>query len=297
MSHNVSSHDDDHAVSPGTETKTGPETGSLDPEELRAQLDAIQSENQRLREQYAATRQQTYRRTALGLGGVGVLAALTGLLVTSAQQILFALAGIGLFAAVLTWFLTPEQFIPIDIGDAVYEPLAANLDAVAGELGLSKTRIYFETDRGSRVYVPERASTRLPSKLDSTFVIGDSPMDSGLALQPTGARLVDEFEQSHTGPLPESPRELTTHLIEGLVDGIELATNVDPDVAVDQDRIVFEITEPKLGPLSRFDHPVQSFLAVGLTRGLDTPVYIETIETGDEAARIVVRWDDSSASE
>lgn len=286
MSHNTTADSESHTAS----SSTGGDS-SEEADDLQARITELEAENQRLRDRYTETRQQTYRRTALGLGGVGVITAGIAVLVPSAQQILFVLAGIGFFGAVLTWFLTPEQFIPVDIGDAVYEPLASNLDALTGELGLSGARVYVETDRGSRLYIPEIDTTHIPEEFHSTFVIGNSPETSGLALQPTGSGLVDEFEQTHTGPLPDTPRELTTHLIEGLVDGFELATDIDPDIATDDNQIVFEITNPAFGPLSRFDHPVQSFLAVGLTRGLEAPIAIETVETDEETARVCVTWE------
>lgn len=292
MSHNTTAEREDGTASPSTGEETSAES-----DDRQTRIAELQAEDQRLRERYATTQRQTYRRTALGLGGVGVLAAGTAVLVPPAQQILFALAGIGLFGAVLTWFLTPEQFIPIDVGDAVYEPLASNLDAVTGELGLSGTRIYVETDRGSRLYIPEKDTKHIPQDLGSTFIIGNSPEASGFALRPTGSRLVDEFEQTHTGPLPDSPRELTTHLVEGLVDGFNLAADIDPDISADEDQIVFEITNPQFGSLSRFDHPVQSFLAVGLTRGLEAPITIEMVATGEDTARISLTWHDHSVAE
>lgn len=286
MSQDVSHEIDEHS-------EPDPDSDSTaDDEALEDQLSTLKAENRRLREQYAETQRQTYRRTAAGLAGVGVLAAGTALLVPSAQQVLFALAGIGVFAAVLTWFLTPEHFIPIETTNAIYQPLAANAEDIAAELGLSGTRIYLETDEGSRLYIPEGETTHLPSAFKSAFVIGETPAETGLALQPTGIQLVDEFEHTHTRPLPETPTELSTHLTEGLVQGLELATAIEADVMTDQHKVIFEITESQFGSLSQFDHPIQSFLAVGVARGLETPVTVTKSTTDDGTATVVIDWAD-----
>ena len=288
MSHNTTQQRSD--ASETSEASTTDDEQPPDPAQLQAELEELQAENRRLREQYAATQQQTYRHTALGLAGVGLLAGVLGVIITPAQQVLFALAGIGVFAAVLTWFLTPEQFIPVGIGEAVYEPLAENLDAVAGELGLSGNRIYLEQSQGSRLYIPEGETTTVPEELASVFRIGDSPEETGIALQPTGSRLVDEFEETHSGPLPETPAELSTHLVEGLVDGIELATDVETTVDTENNQITFEVTDPQFGSLAQFDHPVQSFLALGVARGLETPVEVEKVLSSADSELVTVRW-------
>lgn len=261
-----------------------------DNELLRDRVSTLEAENQRLREQYATTQQRTYRRTAIGLAGIGAVAAGAAVIVTSAQQILFALAGIGAFAAVLTLYLTPDQFIPVEIGEAVYDPLATNLEDITGELGLSGSRIYLETDSGSRLYIPEGDTTNVPTPLTNVFIVGDSPAETGIALQPTGARLADDFERTHTGPLPETPSELSAHLVEGIVEGFELATAIETDVKPDQHRAVFEITGVNFGSLSRFDHPVQSLLAVGIARGLETPVIVDRVTTDAETATVAIEW-------
>ncbi|WP_049987321.1 hypothetical protein [Halobellus rufus] len=226
----------------------------------------------------------------MGLAGVSIVAGGAGVVITAAQQLLFALAGIGAFAAVLTWYLTPEQFIPVEIGEAIYEPLAANLTEISGELGLSGTRIYVETEEGSRLYIPEGSTTDLPESLTNVFVVGDSPQTTGIALQPSGSQLVDEFVQTHTGTLPETPAALSAHLVEGLVEGFELATAIETDITAEQHQLIFEITDAQFGPVSRFDHPIQSFLAVGLARGLDTPVIVEQVRTDADTATIAIEW-------
>jgi hypothetical protein len=264
-------------------------------DELRTRVDELEAETRRLREQYAASRRQSYRRTALGLGATGAVAAALALVVPGARQVLFSVAAIGAFAAVLTWFLTPEHVIPASVGAAVYRPLAANEDSVTGELGLSATRVYLPTEDGGRLFVPEYDSYTLPADpAADTFVVGDTAETSGVSLRPSAQRLFEEFEASHTGPLPEAPDELCAHLAEGLTEGFELADGVETDVSAAENRATFEVRGCRFGPFSQFDHPVRSFLALGIARGLDAPATVEWETSGADDASLTVRWTDAS---
>lgn len=293
--------DGGNAATDGTNDGRGETDGwaSTDPEqrvdELRTRVDELEAENRRLREQYAASRRQSYRRTALGLAATGAVAAALALVVPGARQVLFSVAAIGAFAAVLTWFLTPEHVISASVGAAVYRPLAANEDSVTGELGLSARRVYLPADDGGRLFVPEYDSYRLPADPASeTFVVGDTAETSGVSLRPSAQRLFEEFEASHTGPLPDAPDELCAHLIEGLTEGFELADGVDTDVSAAENRATFEIRGCRFGPFSQFDHPVRSFLALGIARGLDVPATVEWETSGADDASLTVRWENPS---
>jgi hypothetical protein len=118
--------------------------------ELRTQLRLLAEENEQLRDSYARAKQTQYRRTALGLAALGCLGVAGGVLVAGASDVLFVLGGIGLFGGLLTYYLTPEQFVAADVGRAVYSVLAANEAALVDELGLSDRRVYVPagTDRG-----------------------------------------------------------------------------------------------------------------------------------------------------
>ncbi|WP_223302225.1 hypothetical protein [Haladaptatus sp. R4] len=96
-----------------------------DDEELAARVALLAEENERLRREYRRARQAEYRRTALALVGCGALAALAGVLFPDARSTLFALAGTGLFAGVLTYFLTPNRIVPASVGERTYAAYGA----------------------------------------------------------------------------------------------------------------------------------------------------------------------------
>ncbi len=282
-----------------------PEAASNDetpPAELAAQVELLQTENRRLRAAYAQAQRSAYRRTAVGLGTIGAIAALAGVVFPANGTVLFSLAGIGGFAALLTYYLTPERFVTATIGEAVYTAHADNGNALVDELGLSEQRLYVPLEdptRTATLYVPqsEGGTTAPIDDLDATFVAGEDG-DRGVSLRPTGGALFREFEQSLTGPLAEDPGPLADQLADGLAAGFELANGVDSDVTADGTRCVFGIDGSALGSVERFDHPIASFLAVGLAVGLDRPVEAEVTPGDDRVdARVTCSWDDRAEQE
>jgi len=187
--------------------------------ERTAQIEVLQEENQRLREEYARARRTQYHRTALALAVVGVVAALGGVFFPTARTVLFALGGTGLFAAALTRYLTPEQFISASVGEAIYGSLAETEADLVAELGLQDDRLYLpgpDTASGSsiRLFVPQRTDYELPqpSALDSVFVLTDDEAERGVALHPSGGPLFEEFRRTISGELADDVGTLATQL-------------------------------------------------------------------------------------
>jgi hypothetical protein len=110
--------------------------------DLAAQVELLAEENRRLRDEYVRARRTTHRRTALGLFAVGALAVLGALALPQSRDVLFALGATGLFASVLTYYLTPEQFVAAETGERVYAALATTGAELVAELGLRDERIY-----------------------------------------------------------------------------------------------------------------------------------------------------------
>lgn len=286
MSHNQSTQD-------GTQTDA-PESDS----DLRAELELLEEENRRLREQYVRARRASYQRTALGLGVVGAAAAVGALLVPTAQTVLFALAGIGLFAALLTYYLTPERFIAADVGERIYTALMENEAGVVRELGLTDDRLYVPHETETvRLFIPQHSAFKLPASgdLESTLVITDDKHERGVSFTPTGRTLFDEFERTISGPLGSTPNELSSQLTDALVNVFELVDTATAEVDGDGGRMTVAVTDSAYAVDDGVDHPVVSFLATGLAVGLQTPVQTEVTTTheedGDVDFRVTCRWD------
>lgn len=277
------------------ETARDGEAGSTSEEQLdrAARAELLAEENRRLRSEYARAQQSKYRRTAYGLGAVGLLAALGGVLFASGREVLFALGATGLFGAVLTLYLTPGQFVTADVGERVYAAMAANEAAIAADLGLSDERIYVPVDEQTvRLYVPQHAEFEIPADREGPLVVDDA--SRGLLLEATGAGLFEEFSRALTSDLATAPQSLAAQLADGLVEQFELATSVDPDIDTEGGRVTFGVSDSAFGDLDRLDHPVVSFLAVGIATARDQPVTVD-VDRGDERADWLVtcQWDDN----
>ncbi len=247
--------------------------------------DELVAENERLRAQYARAKQAEYRRSALGLAGVGGLAALAAVLFPSVRDVLFALAATGGFAAVLTYYLTPERVVPASVGERVYAAWAENAATIAAELGLEGTERYVPGDAGVRLFVAQGEGP-VPEELDGVFQ-AEEDGTRGIALRPAGDALFEEFEATLTGGLAERAGPLADQLAEGVAESFELVERADADA--DAGGATLAVEGSAYGDVTRFDHPVASLFAVGLARGLDKEIEVETVATPDGPAEYVVR--------
>lgn len=265
--------------------------------EQSAQVELLTEENRRLRAEYARARQSRYRRTAIGLAVIGLVALCGGLLFPDNREVFVAFGATGLFGAVLTYYLTPGQFVAADVGERVYAASAANGEAIATELGLSNKRVYLPSTQSApaQLYVPVHSESDLPVDRDGPFVLDRT--ERGLLLEATGARLFAEFERALTGELASTPELLVSQLCDGVVEQFELADSVDPDVDVGDGRVTIAISGSTFGAVDQFDHPIASFLAVGLAQGLEQSIELDVDEATDRAEWLVTcRFDvDTSA--
>lgn len=266
------------------------EADAADPPEVSAadalavELERLAEENRRLRRAYARSRRARYRRTAAGLVALGGVGLVGGSVFVDTRAVLWALGATGLFGGLLTAYLTPERFIAASVGESVYASLAANGRAIVDELGLTGTRLYLPveaTPPSARLFVPQHAAFDLPGpdRLDERFVT-EPEAARGLVLEPTGAALVEDF-----------------------VADLELVDEARPEV-VEPGRLTLGVSGSAFGDLDRFDHPVESFLGVGLAVGLGGPVEVDLVdvESNRYDAVVVATWGDagpaqSSASE
>ena len=280
--------------------------------DIEAQLELLVEENRRLREQSRRLRQNQYRRTALGLFVLGLFAGAGAALFPPVRDVLIALAGIGLFSAVLIYFLTPERFLAASIGESVYSAHARSVEELIADLGLEDIYVYVPIGgQGTRLFVPQHADYRIPSEddLDSALVVPDDERTRGVSLHPTGGDLSAEFERTVSGDLAEEPTELGQQLTDGLVEAFELvdSANVSPASAVDEDnesqlpgpegngtegRITIDVTGNVYGDGASVDHPVTSVVACSLARQLATPIIADVIPSSDADIdyHVTCRW-------
>ncbi len=264
-----------------------------DEEDLQAQVDLLAEENRRLRAAYQSARRSRYRRTALGLLAVGGLALAGAALFPGVRTVLLALGGTGVFAAVLTYFLTPERFVSASVGDHVVSAYATNEASVVDELGLADRRVYVPTTGGPRLFVPQYETYDVPGEdaLRATFVVGDD-YERGVAFAPTGGRLHEEFERARAGPPADRPVALARQLADASVEQFELVARAAREDAGDG-RLAVGVDDPVYRPVDGFDHPVASLFGVGLAEGLGTPVEVEVSSAGDDRydALVACSWD------
>jgi hypothetical protein len=241
---------------------------------------------------------------AVALATAGLIAVVGATLLDSARTVLITVGGIFLFAAILVRFLPPERRVRAAIGEGVYTDLVANEAALVEAYGLQDTQVYIPRNGASGsttddppawLFVPRHASYGLPeeNELGSLLVASDIEWRRGLSFRPTGGGLFDQFTSMLDGETSDSPAELAEQLADRLIEGLELADRVVPDVRSTQQRVAFEIANSAYGPVDRFDHPVQSFLAIGFAKGLDCPILAETTTADDSRFDYVVtcRWE------
>jgi hypothetical protein len=257
-------------------------------EELLAQLEILEAENEELYESYVRAKRTQYRRTAVGLFGIGVGAVVAAVIVQPARTVLLALAGVGLFSGVLTFYLTPEQFVAADTGRDIYAALAGNEAALVSELGLSDQRLYVPTDSVDQpvtLYIPQQETSSPPGSeaLINTLVATEDSQHRGVAFEPSGGPLFKSFTQALSGSLGETPSELGTQLADALTAQFELVDAAEGAVESSNGELTVTVTGSAYGPVTRFDHPVVSFIAVGVAQGTERPVSVSVTEADSRA--------------
>ncbi|MDS0300265.1 hypothetical protein NDI76_16080 [Halogeometricum sp. S1BR25-6] len=258
----------------------------------RAERERLREENERLRARYDDSRRSGQERTALGLAVVGLFAGGFAVVAPAVREPLIGIAAIGVFAGIVTWYLTPEQFIPADVGQSTFEPLSRNEAALVDQLGLSEERLYLETEDGSfRLFVPQTPGSRPPreSTFEHPLVVSEDVAESGVAFEPSGAVLYREHDATRSG-VPESVTDVVAQVGESLRENFELLRSVDAEVDAEDGRVTIDVGTPSYGGLDAFDHPVVSTFGVALAAYLDEPVRAEVSELESGLWSVTYRW-------
>ncbi|WP_458189221.1 hypothetical protein [Haladaptatus sp. NG-WS-4] len=269
------------------------------PSDLAVQVEMLAEENQRLRTQYTRAQQVHYRRSALGMIALGLLAAGGSIVFPDSRSILLALAGTGLFAGVLTYYLTPQRLISAAVGERVFAATAATSSAIVTDLDLQDTQVYVPTGISRdeqfadvRLFIPKHRNYSVPTSEELTsFVVTDEERSRGVSFYPTGAALFREYELHMRGSVSNEPSILAEQLADAVVEGFELAENASVDVNPDDMRITFGIHGSTYGSADLFDHPIASFVATGIAKGLNTPVTTEQVPGDDERFDYIISFE------
>lgn len=249
---------------------------------------------------------RSYRLTAAGLFVSGLVVAGLALWrpLADARNLLFAVASVGLFGSILLFFFRPSATSATDPVEGVYTAFVANVEALAADAAVSDRRIYapttYERAGLTPVALTVPASDRGVSIDRNRRPVFDADLSASpdaLTLYPTGAALFDTFEGMIVMDLSSDPVELADQLVDGIVLGLELADDVAVDVDAVAGTATFGVEGARFGSVTRFDHPVASFLAVGFALGLDVPVMLDAEPASAEhPPRVTCRWSPEQAA-
>ena len=268
-----------------------------DVDALRAQLELLREENERLRDEYSQAKQARHKRTAIGLGGIGIVAVLGAFLFPAERTVLLALGATGLFGGLLTWLLTPERFVAASVGEQTYAALADNFDRITAALGLQDDRVYLPVDHDGQtriqLFVPQHAEYDLPDPdaMSTPFVVPENGRARGLAVRATGDELRDDIARSVPGEFATEPAMILEQVADGLVEQFELADSITVEASDGQATV--GVTGSVYGDLDRFDHPIPSTFGATLSNQLDTAVSVSIQPAKDRRADVLVtcEWD------
>jgi hypothetical protein len=176
--------------------------------------------------------------------GIGLLAA--AVVVPTFGTLLVAWGGTALFVALVLQFVLAGPTLSATVTTDIYETMARN--ARKGREPVQHR------------YVPDEGGT---------LVTGTDERD------PVGKRLLATVED---GP-GETLSDHLSLLVDVLVNDLELAGQVQAE-GTDHGATV-TVIDSRVGTGELFDHPVVSVLGVGLARGLDAPIAVESsVEDG-----------------
>ncbi|WP_336339220.1 hypothetical protein [Haloarcula brevis] len=273
-----------------------------DRQTLEAELEVLREENRRLRDRYAHAKRATFRRTAVGFFAVGGLSLAAAVLFPALQTVFVAFGGTGVFAGLVTFYLTPERFVAASVGDAVFDTLADVEQRLVTELELQTEAVYVPTasrpGANARLFVPQHVEYEVPdaSRLGELFVTGDVQAEQGISLPPTGDRLYTEFERTVSTEPDDDPRAVATQLAGALAEQFELVDDTTVETDGENGTASVAVDNPAFGDMHRLDHPVVSLLAVGFATALDRPVTVETRDDDRFDGVVTVSWDAAQSS-
>lgn len=284
---------------PSEDAPADPDSDSYQDEELQAENEILREEIRRLRQEFYRSKRTTFRRTAIGLGVIGMLGLISAIIFPDQRTVFIALGATGIFAGLLTFYVTPERFVTSTIPEGIYRSYNSLGIELISQLGLSDRRIYLpirsESDSGAvKLFIPQQHNFEIPdsSSLNGPFVITESDRKRGIILEPTGNSLLDEF-RSGIDTEDDDLVSVVEALAESLVDQFEIAETALADVDRVTSSATVGISGSSIGLFDKFDHPIVSFIGVGMASTLNQPVSVQTRTKGDDRYEFIVvcEWD------
>lgn len=250
-------------------------------EELAAQLEILQEENSRLRAEYTRAKKATYRRTAIALGGIGVFSLSAAVVLPTIRRLLIVLGAIGIFGGVLTYYLTPERVVTVDVSESIYNAHHAVGNQLVDELGLTDTRIYLPVRDEVRLFIPKHREFELPTE-NSLFITNDDST-RGVTLRPTGESLATELRTATPSGTNPPFVAAIRQAGDAVVEQFEIADHVDitTDASDAETKVIIEISGAAFGRLSKFDHPIVSMIGTTAADELDTAIRVNVMRQSD----------------
>jgi hypothetical protein len=262
-------------------TGSGGESESYDPSEriteLETLIDVLKTENERLRKDYARARAVTYRKTALALTVVGLVAVLGGVAFSDVRAVLFVTGAIGLFGGIMTWYLTPERVVPISVSESVYDGAMTTLTDLKDELGLQPVTVYVPVGDQTRGFIPRDRDFEVPENLSHVFP-GSTSGSEGMTFTPSGQELTREVDEIRTTQASNTTLGAVEQVADSLVEHFEVVDQITVEKSTVAREVIISVDEPAFGPLSRLDHPVVSALACAAAQSVDSPVVVDSVE-------------------
>lgn len=222
------------------------------------------------------------------VGGVGILASFAEpVAAADATATLATLGGTVLVAGVLNHLLVSGRELPPAVTESVYTAFASAVENVIAERDLSGDSVYVPAGGRSsaRLVVPAAATD--PLARDWSAVDGAGSDDA--VFVPTGEPLYRTYRRRRTPADLDDPERVLSRLGDALEGGFELVDGVSVTAADGTATVAFESCV--LSDVDRIDHPVPSFLAVGLARETGRAVVVDTVRAGtDGSGTVELRW-------
>jgi hypothetical protein len=293
---------DDPGTSPGV-IESGERNEAFEEriEALEERNRELEMENERLRS--VTGPKVSYRRAAILLILVSAVATAGAFLYPDLRDVLIGVAGTGAFGAILLGMLVQEWLLSASVARALYDTLWRNERQIASRLGVAETSRYVPRDEelGVRLYLSQTLDDPIPpaESLGATVVTVEGHYT--LLLNPIGQELFGLYERTN-GELPGDVRTAAVAMREAVIHQFELAigaevVDIELSNGPSRNQLRVRVWGSVLGDATRLDHPIRSFLGVGLAELAGTPVESEAWTDQDENAVLAFRWESEAPGE